>query len=213
MTRDMTHDDEPGALWKQHVAGLGGADYAHRFARRFDEVEASGGDPHGEARFVAGLVPPGARVLDAGCGTGRVAARLHQLGYDVTGVDVDEAMVAVARERWPALEWHVADLGALELPGIVDLVVLAGNVVPFISPGALPAVAERLASVTVSGGLVVCGFGLDADHLPPDGPVVPLASYDEACAGAGLALVARHAGWDGTPYDGGGYAVSVHRRP
>jgi hypothetical protein len=41
---------------------------------------------------------------------------------------------------------------------------------------------------------------------------VDLASYDQWCADAGLEAVDRFATWDGDPYVGGGYAVSVHRR-
>jgi hypothetical protein len=68
----------------------------------------------------------------------------------------------------------------------------------------------ELARVLAPSGLLVCGFGLDAAHLPPGCPVTPLTAYDRACEAAGLALVRRLAAWDGAPYDGGGYAVSVH---
>ena len=39
-----------------------------------------------------------------------------------------------------------------------------------------------------------------------------LADYDGWCAAAGLTLVRRFATWAGEAYDGGGYAVSIHRR-
>jgi hypothetical protein len=125
-------------------------------------------------------------------------------------------MVTEARRRWPDLEWRVSDLGALPVPATpYDLVVMAGNVVPFIDLAELPATLAALAAQLVPGGLLVAGFGTDRAHLPPGAPLVPLASYDEACARARLALVARHAGWGSEPWpdDGSdpGYAVSVHR--
>jgi SAM-dependent methyltransferase len=191
-----------------------GEDYPHRYAARFDALAASGADPHGEAALVARLVPPGSRVLDAGCGTGRVAVRLHELGYAVVGVDFDEAMVAVARERAPDLAWHVADLAALDLGSMFDLVVAAGNVVPLAGAAALPALTGRLVRHLRPGGLVVAGFGLDSAHLPPGGvPVVGLEEYDAVSVAAGLQLRSRYADWQGTPYAGGGYAVSVHELP
>jgi SAM-dependent methyltransferase len=195
---------------------FGGDRYAGAYAERFDAV-AERDDAHGEATFVAALLGPGSRVLDAGCGTGRVAARLAGLGHTVTGVDVDESMVAEARRRWPDLEWRVCDLGALEAPTTpYDLVVMAGNVVPFIEPEDLPRTVAALAAQLVPGGLLVAGFGTDRAHLPPGAPVVPLEVYDEACARAGLGLTARHAGWaaEEWPTVGGdpGYAVTVHRR-
>ena len=170
---------------------------------------------HGEASYAASLVPPPARVLDAGCGTGRVAARLAELGYACTGVDVDPSMLAVARREHPGLAWVLADLGALREAGAAvaggyDLVLAAGNVIPLLADGTLPSTVAELARVLAPSGLLVCGFGLDAAHLPPGCPVTPLSAYDRACDAAGLGLVRRLAAWDGAPYDGGGYAVSVH---
>jgi SAM-dependent methyltransferase len=206
-----------GETWRRvAVASFGSEGYASAYAERFDAV-ADRDDSHGEAGFVASLLPPGARVLDAGCGTGRVAARLAALGFDVAGVDVDESMVAEARRRWPDLPWVVADLAALGAPQApYDLVVMAGNVVPFVEPGALPATVAALVGQLRPGGLLVAGFGTDRAHLPLGAPLVPLAAYDDACEAAGLSLAARHAGWGGEDWPEGGrdpgYAVNVHRR-
>ena len=206
-----------GQTWRRVAVGsFGGEGYASAYAERFDAV-ADRDDAHGEARFVASLLPPGARVLDAGCGTGRVAGRLAGLGFVVAGVDVDESMVDQARRRWPDLPWTVGDLAALPAPATAyDLVVMAGNVVPFVEPEALPATTAALAGQLRPGGLLVAGFGTDRAHLPSGAPLVPLAAYDEACAAAGLSLVSRHAGWGGEEWPGDGrdpgYAVSVHRR-
>lgn len=205
-------DARPGDRWREVARKQAGDDYAKRFAARFDELAASGQDVHGEATFVASLVPPGSAVLDAGCGTGRVAARLAELGYDAAGADPDEAMIAVARERSPQLPWTVAGLEELDLGTSYDVVVLAGNVIPFVDPAVLPEAARRLARHLRPGGLVLCGFGLDRRSLPPLAPIVALSSYDEACAAAGLTLSDRYAGWQREPFDpAGGYAVSVHR--
>ena len=65
------------------------------YQRRFDALAARGVDVHGEAAFVMTLAP--ATVLDAGCGTGRVAIRARaRRGVDVVGVDVDPSMLATA---------------------------------------------------------------------------------------------------------------------
>ena len=195
--------------WSELSGRRSGADYA----ARFDQIAARGGAVHGEADLVTALVPVGARVLDAGCGTGRVALRLAELGYECVGVDLDESMLAVARDRGPSLPWYESDLAALDLGGEApfDVVVAAGNVMPLLASGTGPAVVGLLAGVLRAGGLLIAGFGLDAAHLPiPDAPV-DLAGYDEWCASAGLAIEARFATWDRAPYEGGGYAVSVHR--
>src|ERR671910_498114 len=101
--------------------GWDGDDYQ----ARFDRLAASGADVHGEATFVRAYDP--ASVLDAGCGTGRVAIELARHGIDVVGVDVDASMLTSARRRAPDLAWVAADLTELALDRTFDLVVMAGN--------------------------------------------------------------------------------------
>ena len=198
--------------WEELTGGTSGEDYAARFAA----LARSGKDMHGEARFCAALVPAGARVLDAGCGTGRVMIRLAELGYDCVGVDRDASMLAVARKEAPALPWVQADLAefdaaALGIAADFDLVVAAGNIFPLLAAGTEAAVVRRLAVALRPGGVLVAGFGLDEAHLPVP-PGITLPEYDACCSAAGLTLVDRFATWDADPYEGGGYAVSVHRR-
>lgn len=66
----------------------------------------------------------GRRALDFGCGTGRSTRFLRGLGFDVTGVDIAEPMVAKARERDPGGDYRVVaegDLGRFD-PGRYDVV-------------------------------------------------------------------------------------------
>ncbi|MET8578977.1 class I SAM-dependent methyltransferase [Streptomyces sp. NPDC005012] len=198
--------------WNDLTGGTSGEDYAARFAA----LARSGKDVHGEARFCSALVPPGARVLDAGCGTGRVMIRLAELGYDCVGVDLDASMLAVARRQRPDLPWHQADLAEFEPRALgvapdFDLVVAAGNVLQLVAEDTAATVVRRLAAALRPGGLLVAGFGLDEQHLPV-APTLTLRQYDDHCAAAGLAPVERFGTWDADPYDGGGYAVSVHHR-
>lgn len=205
-------EDRP-SRWQDLTGGTSGTEYAARFAK----LAASGADMHGEATFCAALASPGARVLDAGCGTGRVAIRLAEQGFPVVGLDVDDSMLAVAREQAPGLRWVLGDLadtsGLLVGEHPFDLVVLAGNVVPLVAEGALPDVVRSLISVLGPEGLLVAGFGLDAAHLPRGCPVTSLEEYDAALAAHGLGVTDRFASWDAQPFeDGAGYAVTVARR-
>lgn len=205
--------DRPTNRWDALSGSERGAGYAARLAER----AAAGDDVHGEATLLAGLVPPGTRILDAGCGTGRVAIRLAELGYHCVGVDGDPSMLAEARRAAPDLPWLLADLAALdpatsELAAPFDLIVAAGNVVPLLAAGTEQAVVVALAARLRAGGLLVAGFGLDPAHLPLSYAPVDLPSYDRWCDLGGLELVHRYATWDGAPYRDGGYAVSVHRR-
>ncbi|ROO89385.1 methyltransferase family protein [Actinocorallia herbida] len=194
--------------WEELTGGTSGEGYAARFAA----LAESGKDVHGEAGFCAALLPSGGRVLDAGCGTGRVAIRLSELGHDCVGADVDASMLAVARTAAPDLTWIEADLSRFSPPGDFDLIVAAGNVLPLLETGTEAETVRRLAAALRPGALLVAGFGLDRAHLPVP-PSLTLEEYDSYCSDAGLILDARYATWEGDPYDGGGYAVSVHRAP
>jgi SAM-dependent methyltransferase len=180
---------------------------AERYDERWEALAASGEDVHGEAALVDALLGgPPARVLDAGCGTGRVAIELDRRGYETVGVDVDPALLERARAKAPALAWQEADLASLPADaagGPFAAAVLAGNVMIFVARGTERAVLANLASRLAPGGLVVAGFQQSGR--------LPLAEYDALATDAGLALRARWSTWDRAPFsDGDDYAVSVH---
>ena len=174
---------------------------------------------HGEAAFVESL---GVRtVLDAGCGTGRVAIELARRGLEPVGLDADPGMLAPARVKAPDLEWVLGDLSDFELPEAdgpgagdaarrhrrrrFDAAVMAGNVMIFVAPGTEGAILRQLAAHLRPDGLVVAGFQLIPGRLRLD-------HYDELAAAAGLTLAERYATWDRKPWSPeADFAVSVHR--
>jgi predicted TPR repeat methyltransferase len=194
----------PRNRWLADTGGTRGPEYA----ARFDALEASGADVHGEAAFVDALLRGGSKVVDAGCGTGRVGRELARRGHHVVGIDLDASMLAVAKQRSPELTWLEADL--LEVTGAdvgapVDCVVMAGNVAVYLTPGTERDVVAAVASWLAPGGLLVAGFATDRDVSPAD--------YRAFCAEAGLVEASAHAGWDGAPAgDGDDWVVLVHRR-
>ncbi|HEX3796161.1 MAG TPA: class I SAM-dependent methyltransferase [Acidimicrobiales bacterium] len=178
-----------------------GADYD----RRFEALAATGADMHGEATLVASYRPN--RVLDAGCGTGRVAMELARQGIDVVGVDVDPSMLASARSKAPELTWVQGDLADPDLAlGAFDVAVLAGNVLIFVAPETEGAVIAAMAAHLTPGGLLIAGYS-----LRPGGLTVE--RHDALAEAAGLELQDRWSTWDRTPFEAhSDYAVSVHRR-
>ncbi|MFN8190713.1 MAG: methyltransferase domain-containing protein [Nocardioidaceae bacterium] len=113
-------------------------DYASHFVRL-----AAQGDDVDEARLVDAVSARAATILDAGCGVGRVAARLADCGHRAAGVDADPILIAKGRELYPRLPLAVLDLtllsaaaaGAAGLPSTYDVVVNAGNVLHFVADG------------------------------------------------------------------------------
>jgi len=72
----------------------------------------------------------GSRVLEAGCGTGTLALELARRGYRVTGVDLSQAMLDVAREKDEGrrVEWRRADVTDLDLGATFDVVTCVGDI-------------------------------------------------------------------------------------
>ena len=86
--------------------------HSHRYVERFRTMKAEGHDLAGEARLIDALAPRSARVLDAGCGPGRVGAFLHTLGHTVVGVDLDPVLVVAANRKLKYKQTRVATVVA-----------------------------------------------------------------------------------------------------
>ena len=107
-------------------------------------------------------LPAGGRVLDVGCGTGRHAALLAEMGYQVTGTDLSAAMLTIARTR-SSSRFDVVDMDSMDARHCeFDLVYSLFDVLSYQTN--MTEAAEflsRLASWAKPGGLVIA----DAWHL------------------------------------------------
>ena len=158
-------------------------DHSRWYIERFRKLAAEGHDLDGEARLIDAMVGRRARILDAGCGTGRVGGRLHELGHDVVGVDIDAELIAAASNDHPGPRWLVGDLATIDLPAhgvepAFDVIVSAGNVMTFVEKQTRRAVLRNLARMLVSDGRLVIGFGTgrgyDFDDFATDATSVDL---------------------------------------
>jgi SAM-dependent methyltransferase len=194
---DGLNVSERWRLWRQRV------DLAE-YDSRWDRLAAQGQSVHDEADLVCDL--GGDRIVDAGCGTGRVAIELARRGKTVIGVDNDGDMLALAMARDVDVEWLLADLATVDLGQQLDVVLMAGDVLHYVRPGYEATVIANLGRHLGPGGRLVSGSTLaESDQLH---------HYDNWCRSAGLELEQRYATWSRAPYDRPGhYAVSIHRRP
>ncbi len=139
-------------------------EHSAAYVRRFRALAEQGMDLVGEARLVDAMLPRGSRVLDAGCGPGRVGAHLHEVGHQVVGVDADPVLIAAAEEDHPGPRWLVGDLAELDLPaqGIAepfDAIVCAGNVMAFLAVSTRREVLRRMRAHVAPSGRAAIGFG------------------------------------------------------
>lgn len=179
------------------------------YVDRFRSLARDGADLDGEARLVDAMLPRSARVLDAGCGPGRVGAALAAAGHDVVGVDLDPVLIDAARHDHPGPQWLVGDLADLDLPaqGIADgfdAIVSAGNVMTFLAPDTRREVLRRLRRHLRGGSRIVVGFGTDRGY--------PVTEFRADVQAADLVEDLLLATWDLRPYtDASDFLVAVLR--
>ena len=139
------------------------------------------------------MAPRNARILDAGCGQGRVGGELALRGHTVVGIDADAELVEAARAGHPEAAWLVGDLTELDLParGVAesfDVIVCAGNVLAFLAPGTAPKVLARLHRHLARGGRLIVGFSAGRGYT--------FDQFFADAAGAGFSVSLRLTTWD-----------------
>jgi SAM-dependent methyltransferase len=155
------------SIWMQKVAADPG--HSHWYVERFRSMARAGDDLCGEARLVDAVAPRRARILDAGCGPGRLGGRLSESGHFVVGVDVDPVLIEAANQDHPGPRWLVGDLAELDLPALgitepFDVIVSAGNVMAFLAPTTRVQVLTRLRAHLAGDGRAVIGFGAGREY-------------------------------------------------
>ena len=181
------------------------------YVERFRKMAEAGDDLAGEFAMIDAMAPRNARILDAGCGPGRVGGLLALHGHEVVGVDLDPVLIAAAEEDWPGSTWLVGDLAELDLParGIADgfdAIVAAGNVLAFVEAHTRVEVLRRLGAHLRDGGRLAVGFGAGRGY--------PFDDFRADVRTAGLVTDLELATWDLRPWHpGADWLLSVLRRP
>lgn len=148
----LTSDEKLGALALDFPERSPTAGYAE-WSEFYDEMPNPliEGEQQAMDSLLHELVP--GRALDAACGTGRITTLLAALGHDVVATDITPAMLAVARQKLPTIDFRVADL--LDLPfddGTFDVVTCSLALAHLETPDAA---VEELARVTAPGGHII----------------------------------------------------------
>lgn len=136
-------------------------------------------------------------ILDVGAGTGRWTGHLTQLGYDVTGLEPAERLVALARQTHPAAQFCVGSIGDLTGPARRWAGILAWYSVIHMTPEELHASVATLRHALADGGTLLLSFFTGPRLEPFDHPVTtayrwPLADMTQALMTAGFDVIEQH---------------------
>ncbi len=190
-------------LWLKQIAANPG--HSQWYIERFRTLASNGADLGGEARLIDAMVARGARILDAGCGTGRVGGLLAAAGHRVTGVDLDPELIAAAEQDHPGSDWRVGDLAELDLPDRFDVIVCAGNVMTFAAPDTRGEILRRMRAHLGDQGRVAIGFGAGRGYEFDD--------FLADAAAAGLTSDVLLSTWDLRPFGPGAEFLVALLRP
>lgn len=154
-----------------------------------------------QAAMLATVIPDGAKVLDFGCGDGRVAIPLAALGYEVTAVDSSQRMLDRLAERAPDLTTVQADadgiashLGRRRMDAVYALAVLIHH-----SYADCLHIIGKLRAATKLGGILVLDWPLSNQPGEADSWIGVTTwsrqQQADACAELGLEPVDSELPW------------------
>ncbi len=97
----------------------------------------------------------GRRLLDVACGTGKHLEHLR-VDFDVEGLDLDEGLLAIARQRNPGVPFHSGDMCTFELGQSYDIITCLFSAIGYVvTLERLSQAFERMASHLVPGGVLI----------------------------------------------------------
>ena len=112
-------------------------------------------------------------IVDAGCGPGHWSDHLSRIGVEVFGVDMVEAFIASAKNRFPHVRFEVGELDPLPVAPASVGGILAWYSLIHAEPEHVPRILAGFATALRPGGTVLIGFFTGPDRERFDHAVAP----------------------------------------
>jgi SAM-dependent methyltransferase len=135
-------------------------------------------------------------VLDLGCGPGHLTGYLHDLGVQVTGVDLVPEFISHAKAAYPFAPFEVGSIASLGTPSHSLAGILAWYSLIHVAPRTLDRVLAGLRLATAPDGMLIVGF-FEGDEIAPFDHKVfsaytwPVEQYTRRLSDAGFVEVER----------------------
>lgn len=113
-----------------------------------------------ELEALAEELPERARVLELGCGAGVPATKWLARRFDVTGVDISERQLELAREHIPNATFLKADMGVVNFPPESFDAVVSLYAIIHLPREEQPALLSRIHSWLTSGGVFLANWAV-----------------------------------------------------
>jgi len=122
-------------------------------------------------KFLAGIVA-GGRLLDLGCGTGRISSYCANKGFSVLGVDLSEKMLEIAKNNYPNIHFQYGDIRRIESSELFDGVLLAYSLF-HIEKNQIPEVLDGVVRVLKPDGKIFLALQEGEGEVFADEPMLP----------------------------------------
>ena len=141
----------------------------NEYAEIYDELFSATMDYEKEVNFCDKILRKNKckRILEVGCGTGHRGQFFKSKGYDYVGLDISEAMLKIARRKYPEIEFIQGDVRKLQLKEKFDAVIFLGKGSVYLTTDDdVMAALKSMKKLIRKGVIIIDGF--DAEFIIPN---------------------------------------------